>query len=102
MKETYQKVTSENGQAYMMLTDGDTELKSVLSWKGRVIFDILKEQQPERFSRMKQSGELIPFLQKITREYYDLMNHYLTEDKMMETEAEEIAWPQVTKMAGLD
>src|SRR5690242_12508279 len=102
MKETYQKVTSENGQTYMMQSGEDTELKSALPWKGRVIFDMLKKQQPKRFLQMKQSKELIPFLQKITREYYNQMNHYVTENQLMETEAEEIVWPQLMKMAGLD
>jgi hypothetical protein len=85
----------------MMVASGDTELKSTLPWKGRVIFDMLKEQQPERFLQMKQSNKLIPFLMKITKKYYDRMNHHITHNGMMETEAEEIEWPELTKAAGL-
>ena len=101
MKETYQKVTGENGQSYIMLTSEDTELKSVLPWKGRVLYDMMKEQQPERFSQMKQSNELIPFLMKITKKYYDRMNHLIIDNGMMESEASEMEWPELTKAAGL-
>ena len=101
MKETYQKVTTENGQPYMMLTNEDTDLKSDLPWKGRVLYDMIKEQQPERFQQMKESGELIPFLQKVTAPYNERMTEHAL-NGMMETEAEEIEWQQLTKAAGLD
>ena len=101
MKETYQKVTGENGQHYLMLTNEETELISELPWKGRVLYGMLKEQQQKRFLQMKESGELIPFLQKITKNYYDRMNHHIIDNGMMETEAEELEWPELTKAAGL-
>jgi lysyl-tRNA synthetase class II len=101
MKETYQQVTTENGQSYMMLTNEDTDLKSDLPWKGRVLYDMIKEQQPERFLQMKQSKELIPFLQKITAKYYDQMDKHIIDNGMMEIEADEMEWPQLTKAAGL-
>jgi lysyl-tRNA synthetase class II len=101
MKENYQKVTTESGQPYMMLTNEDTDLKSDLPWKGRVLYDMIKEQQPERFQQMKQSDELIPFLQKITEPYCNNMRKHALSG-MMEIEAEEIEWPQLTKAAGLD
>src|SRR5665647_440823 len=100
MKENYQKVAAENGQTYMMLTSEDTELKSDLPWKGRVLYDMLKEQQPERFLQMKDSQELIPFLQKITEKYYDQMTQHAL-NGMKEFEASEIEWPELIKAAGL-
>jgi hypothetical protein len=76
-------------------------LKSDLPWKGRVLYDMIKEQQPERFLQMKQSKELIPFLQKITEKYYAQMDKHIIGNGMMEIEADEMEWPQLTKAAGL-
>src|SRR5665213_1952368 len=101
MKENYQKVTGENDQDYLMLTNDETELISGLPWKGRILYEMLKEQQQKRFLQMKQSGELIPFLQKISKTYYNRMNHHIIDNGMIETEAEELEWPELTKAAGL-
>ena len=100
MKETYKKVIGENGQTYMMLTDEDSELKSWLSWKGRVLYDMIKEQQPERFEEMKLSKRLIPFLEKITKPYNERMKAHALSG-VSEFEAEELEWPQLVEAAGL-
>jgi hypothetical protein len=94
-------LTTETGQAFMMVSSEETKLKSELPWKGRVLYDMLKEQQPERFLQMKQSGELIPFLKRISQKYYDQMNHHIIDNGMIETEAEELEWPKLTMAAAL-
>ena len=102
MKETYQKVTAENGQDYLMLTNEETNLISELPWKGQgTLRNVEGTTAKSDFYMMKQSGELIPFLQKITKNYYDRMNHHIIDNGMMETEAEEMEWPELTKAAGL-
>ena len=71
--ETLTKVTADNGQTYMFLSNEDTMLQSELTGMGAEMYEIMKETQPERFQQMKANGTLIPYLDMKGQTYYQNM-----------------------------
>lgn len=101
MENQFTKVESITGQRYVMIENEDTELRSTLSWKGRQIYTLIKEQQPERFKEMKQDKTLVPFLEKISHQWFLNMREH-QHNGMPRDVAEEIEWKNLIEAAGLE
>ena len=70
------------------------------SYRARQLYTMLKEQQPERFTRMKKEGTLTGYLNKTSWHYY-LMTEALMEQGSTIPQAEEMAWLDLMERAGL-
>jgi hypothetical protein len=89
-----------DGASYLMKTDKLLNMKAELtSWKARVLWEMLYEQQPERFYQMVLEQTLVPFLNEICSLYYQQMEEHLLHG-MTEPEASEIEWPLLLLKAG--
>jgi len=95
------KVTATDGTNYILKQTPETELKAALqNYKARQLFNMMQEQQPERFRAMRSDNSLVPFLNQVTEEYYSNMRA-LIQEGMNEPDAAENQWPELLKKAGL-
>ncbi|HUZ57202.1 MAG TPA: hypothetical protein VMU83_00295 [Hanamia sp.] len=74
--------------------------ESRLSHTGRMIYDMIKEQQPERFKELKEEKKLIPMIERVTSKYNSRMKEYAGQG-VTEIEATELEWPILIQEAGL-
>src|SRR5690625_5691691 len=102
MKETFQKVKGENGKTYILHIDEDTEITQELSAIGRVLFKMMKEQQPERLKEMREKGQVVHFLNKVAYGYDRRVQWKIQAEHMKIYEAEEMEWPRLMEEAGLN
>jgi len=100
MKDQFKQVQSITGTRYFLATGEEMEERFELSWKGRMIYDLLKEQQPERFTEMQRDKTLLPFLQKITHQWFlNIKEH--AQNQVARDVAEELEWQNLVEAAGL-
>jgi len=104
MNKEYKKVESINGQKYMM-EPMDPDLDEgyyTMGWNGRKIYQLLKEQQPERFAEMQTDKTLIPFIEKHIHQWFlNMKEHAQNNGLQFRHEAEELEWNNLIEAVGL-
>ena len=77
-----------------VITEGDPE-KQELGYNGGIIYDLIKAHKPILFAQLTAEETLIPFIQRLEEDYKCEMLKLLRSG-LNESEAREIAWPEIT------
>ncbi len=94
-------IVEANKTKYALKQSEETRAKSRLnSYKARQLFEMLKQEQPERFCQMLKEGKLIPWLNDLSNQYLRKIQQQIDKG-MNEAEAAEIQWPLLIEQAGL-
>jgi len=84
-----------NGQTYNVILNEETQLKMDLeSYTARLLYQQMKDQQPQRFKQLLKDKTLIPLLNRRAARYNEQMRIAIVHEGMKEYEAKDLYWPE--------
>ncbi|MDR2147260.1 MAG: hypothetical protein LBE91_12455 [Tannerella sp.] len=90
------------GTTYNVLLTDEAKMKMELeSYMARYLWEILKDQQPQRFQQMMNDQTLIPTLNQAANIYNEELNRLWWEQGIPIAEAKAQAWSNLVAMIGL-